>query len=231
MIEKVFEFGKDSRSWHWYYCKRVLQEWTTEGKKFLDLGCGSIESHLEEYDRKATCIGVDIDPNLRKHPLHLKIRADGQNLPFKDGTFDAIISIWVIEHISNPEQFLHEVGRCLRSGGSFLLMTNNLCNPAALYAKLIPHSWHRHMKRLFLRNGEAEENSPTFYRANTPRVLAQYLELGGFSHCKFIYFSMMHKYFRGIPMVSRLILWASNLVTDNRFFRFLKMGVIVIATK
>jgi len=87
------------------------------------------------------------------------------------------------------------------------------------------------MKRLFLNIGEAEENCPAFYRANTPRVLTQYLERGRFSHCKFVYFSMVHDYFRRIPMVSRLILMASKLVTDNRFFRFLKMGVIAIATK
>lgn len=37
--------------------------------------------------------------------------ADGENLPFKDKTFDYVISSHVLEHVNNPSIFLEEISR------------------------------------------------------------------------------------------------------------------------
>jgi SAM-dependent methyltransferase len=45
------------------------------------------------------------------------VRASGTKLPFADGTFDAAVFIWVLEHVPDPQAVLNEVVRCLRPGG------------------------------------------------------------------------------------------------------------------
>jgi SAM-dependent methyltransferase len=47
--------------------------------------------------------------------------ADGYCLPFADGTFDAIVCEYVIEHVADPEAFLTEAGRALKAGGCWYL--------------------------------------------------------------------------------------------------------------
>jgi len=42
--------------------------------------------------------------------------ADGENLPFKDKTFDYVISSHVLEHVNNPSIFLEEISRVGKRG-------------------------------------------------------------------------------------------------------------------
>jgi len=43
-------------------------------------------------------------------------------MPFPDATFDALWSIWVLEHIPNPERALAEMRRIMKPGGVMFLM-------------------------------------------------------------------------------------------------------------
>jgi SAM-dependent methyltransferase len=55
------------------------------------------------------------DPSKEPH----RLRADGRQLPFADGSFDAILSIATLEHVNGVEQLLAEVTRVLRPEGVF----------------------------------------------------------------------------------------------------------------
>ena len=46
-------------------------------------------------------------------------------LPFKDETFDYVVSFQVIEHIADDKEFVREVHRVLRKGGRFIVTTPN----------------------------------------------------------------------------------------------------------
>lgn len=50
---------------------------------------------------------------------------DGKKIPFKDNSFDAIISFQVIEHIKNDSGFINEIHRVLKKGGILILTTPN----------------------------------------------------------------------------------------------------------
>ncbi len=46
-------------------------------------------------------------------------------LPFKDESFDYVVSFQVIEHIVDDKEFIREVHRVLRKGGKFIVTTPN----------------------------------------------------------------------------------------------------------
>jgi SAM-dependent methyltransferase len=52
-------------------------------------------------------------------------RAGAAELPFPDGSFDAVVACLVFEHIESVDEALAEVGRVLRTGGRFLFFLNH----------------------------------------------------------------------------------------------------------
>ncbi len=51
-------------------------------------------------------------------------RADIQDLPFDDESFDAVAAMWMLYHVPDLRQALVEVRRVLRPGGLFVAVTN-----------------------------------------------------------------------------------------------------------
>jgi len=47
-------------------------------------------------------------------------QADIYHLPYKDETFDSVIICFVLEHLHNPKQALHELKRVLKNGGTMI---------------------------------------------------------------------------------------------------------------
>lgn len=83
------------------------------------------------FDRKA-CDYVAINVVRRGNP---QVLADGQSLPFREGSFDFIIATEVIEHVRYPYRLLREIRRVLKPTGRVLLSTPNaatLVNRVAL---------------------------------------------------------------------------------------------------
>jgi len=51
------------------------------------------------------------------------IVAVGERLPFRDGAFDAVLSLHVLEHVKNPFVCAKELARVLRPGGTLYAVT------------------------------------------------------------------------------------------------------------
>ena len=60
-------------------------------------------------------------------------RADGMVLPFRDASFDLVISHAVIEHVKNPGAYLREARRVLRPGGRLFLETAPYLSPTGVH--------------------------------------------------------------------------------------------------
>lgn len=84
----------------------------------LEIGSG--EGYILFYIRRVRpdvhLVGSDIDINIIKEALTLKTGAlwcvaRGENLPFRDKTFDLVIACEVLEHVSIPELVLSELRR------------------------------------------------------------------------------------------------------------------------
>jgi len=93
--------------------------------RILDVGCGE-GLLVEEYrERGYEIIGADL--NYESAAVR---RADVTRLPFEAATFDVVLALDVIEHLSFAEQELaiQEIERVLVSGGQFLVTVPNLAH-------------------------------------------------------------------------------------------------------
>lgn len=93
------------------------------GKRVLDVGAGRgyLQDMVENY------VGLDISPTARRYFHKPFVLASATAMPFKDDEFDGAWSIWVLEHVPNPESVLHEMRRVVRPGGVILLMPSWFC--------------------------------------------------------------------------------------------------------
>lgn len=95
--------------------------------RVLEVGAGSglLQDVVERYT------GIDVSSRAGRFFHKPFVEGSATQLPFRDGTFDAVWSIWVLEHVSNPEQALTEIRRVVKDGGYILLRPAWSCDPWA----------------------------------------------------------------------------------------------------
>jgi SAM-dependent methyltransferase len=103
---------------------------TTGALRVLEIGCGkgAILEHLRRTGYVVS--GIDVDAAAIAHcvatcPGISAQVAGGENLPFDDSSFDAVLSFDVFEHIADSDRHLSEVRRVLKPRGCYLLQTPN----------------------------------------------------------------------------------------------------------
>jgi len=113
----------------------------TEGKFVLDGGCGEGygTAYLAEVARAV--VGVDIDCTCVWHAVqrygttHANVTfacMDLCRLGFPQGTFDAVVSFAVIEHVPDYRMYLHELARVVRADGVVIMEALNRQTPISL---------------------------------------------------------------------------------------------------
>jgi SAM-dependent methyltransferase len=101
------------------------------GMRVLDLATGPGCAAAKATERDASVVGVDIAPAMvqlarQRHPDIEFRQADAEALPFEDGSFDAVISNFVVPHLGRPEHAVNELVRVLNDGGTLALTTWDL---------------------------------------------------------------------------------------------------------
>ncbi|MFC1636038.1 methyltransferase domain-containing protein [Planctomycetota bacterium] len=154
------------------------------GSVVLDLGAGAGRKFF--YDLKSIVgptgqvVGADFDSRVLENPLvHRGVVLNGSNLPFDDGIFDIVFTRYVLEHVAKPEEFLAEVYRVLKPGGSFLFLTPNKWHYVCMAARCTPGRFHEFYNRR--RGREEMDTFPTVYRLNTRSLLRRHLKKAGFN--------------------------------------------------
>lgn len=100
-----------------------------QGRRLLDVGCGSGDFLTRMRVHGWQVVGVEPDPKAaeaaRRNGLDVR---DGMlaDAGFHGDTFDAIVLSHVIEHVHDPVALLRECGRVLRPGGRLVVLTPNL---------------------------------------------------------------------------------------------------------
>jgi SAM-dependent methyltransferase len=89
----------------------------------LDIGCG--DGHFAEVTIKHAAVGIDIaHPSLveaqRRGVYDTLDVASAWNIPYRSGTFGAVLANCAVEHMPKLDGVFSEVARVLRPGGKFV---------------------------------------------------------------------------------------------------------------
>jgi arsenite methyltransferase len=113
----------------------------------LDVGSGpgNITASLARVaGPDGLALGVDISEPMLARAVRAQagpqvgfLRADAQRLPFRDETFDAVVSIAMLQLIPNPSAALAEIARVLRPGARMAVMVPTAGRASALM-RLLP---------------------------------------------------------------------------------------------
>ena len=135
--DRRFRSECDYARFEYYRSAKVLAVLARAGVEIqgnvLDAGCGGGGMPLSLAEHASFVVGIDpldrfSDAGVRlgreKRLVNLHFaRADGQALPFREGSFDLVLSHAVIEHVPDATRYLRECRRVLRPGGWFYLST------------------------------------------------------------------------------------------------------------
>jgi 2-polyprenyl-6-hydroxyphenyl methylase/3-demethylubiquinone-9 3-methyltransferase len=135
------------------YFRRVLTEvlhLDPSGRDALDVGCGG-GLLAEDFARLGFRV-MGVDPSTasiaaaKEHALRSKLAiaykvGRGEELPFKDASFDLVYCCDVLEHVPEPGRLVAEAARVLRPGGIYAFDTINRTLRSRLLAIKLTQEW------------------------------------------------------------------------------------------
>ena len=127
-------FGTAQVNWYrWLFEHLTLPD----GARVLELGSGPAKLWRENLERIPADWHVTLSDfsagMIAESERHLAASgrdfsfrvADAQDLPFKRGSFDAVVAVHVLYHVPDQDRALSEVRRVLKPGGRFYASTNS----------------------------------------------------------------------------------------------------------
>jgi ubiquinone/menaquinone biosynthesis C-methylase UbiE len=211
--------------------REAIGRYLKPGARLLDAGCGSEMEFTREFHGNAcTAVGYDIECPKLSHPGPSAVQGNLNDLPFKDHTFDVIISKSVLEHLSDPEAVFREFARVLKRDGAVILLTPNKYDYISLIAHATPFSFHRWILGRLLDRTE-EDTFPTFYRANTQKRLVSLFQRSGLTPLKVSLFNQYPSYLMFSPLLFRAGIVYERITSASKRLAPLRAWLIAVGQR
>ncbi len=96
--------------------------------KVLDLGCGTGMLLNELARRSGFVVGIDSSPEMlelarKRRGSAALVLADADHLPFADRSFDAVVSVTLLQNMPSPAATVREVARVTKPEGIVIMTT------------------------------------------------------------------------------------------------------------
>lgn len=127
------------------------------GKRVLDYGCGTGYGVAEIAMTARHVVAVDVSEDAIRYArqrferdnIEFRVVSGVESLPFRDASFDTVLSFQVIEHVYDAKRYLSEIRRVLAPGGNLVLVTPDRST------RLFPgqRPWNRWHVREYSRRG------------------------------------------------------------------------------
>lgn len=99
-----------------------IDSYAGENCKLLDIGCG--DQPYRKMFRKYSYTGLDLHTEISKPD----ITGDILDMPLADSSFDAALTVWVLDDIPEPAKAIAEITRILKPGGYYFAVENQSTN-------------------------------------------------------------------------------------------------------
>ncbi|HEX4566937.1 MAG TPA: methyltransferase domain-containing protein [Vicinamibacterales bacterium] len=131
------EFFADLDQYHFeklHHLLRLVDFSGQRGKRVLEVGCGAGTDLMRFAKAGASVTGVDVAPsavalakqNFAQQGVEADLReADGEQLPFADGSFDFVYAHGVVQYTANDRALVDEVRRVMAPGGTAVFQVYN----------------------------------------------------------------------------------------------------------
>lgn len=140
---------------------RVATPWIPDGARVLDVGCHRGELFERIGKRLGQSVGIDpLAPQVENENWALLPLEFAGALPFKDGSFDCIAMLAVLEHIRDRNSLAAECKRLLRPGGRLVVTV-----PSPMVDRLL-----RVLETVKIIDGMSLDQHHGFRAAETPSV-------------------------------------------------------------
>jgi SAM-dependent methyltransferase len=188
---------------------------------WVDLGCGD-NRWLERISARFK-VGVDLVTRATLRDRRF-INADVVNLPFADGSVDALSARFVLEHLTEPKAFFVEAARVLKQGGSLVVQTTNSASPPIFLISRIPF----YVKKPLVRKLCCVSRSdvfPTCYKYNKRGLFEK--SISGLEPVELVLHTAVSFSRRWLFLLSYLY----ERITDVKLFNFLKTSISAVYRK
>jgi SAM-dependent methyltransferase len=96
-------------------------------------GDGTKLNRICKYAGNSIGIGVDLSTRSLRHAKSvfewIFIKADGEFLPFRNSVADVTLTMYTLEHLTNPEAIIEEMIRITKKGGYLIFLAPNYGSP------------------------------------------------------------------------------------------------------
>jgi SAM-dependent methyltransferase len=199
----------------------------------LGAGLGTDDARCILKGEFAEIVGADIDPVVLRNPeVDKAVVIERGELPFSGDSFDLAFSDYVLEHVERPIEFLGEVHRVLKKGGSYFFRTPNVYHYVSVASMLTPRWIHKAIANP-LRGlpSNAHEPWPTFYRMNSRQAILKAARTAGFRTINFQMVECQPSYlvFHTVPFLAGVAY--ERLVNSTEILSGLRANIFGHVTK
>lgn len=195
--------------------------------RVLDVGCGRGIGRRPEYQwaiRPHADELWGLDPDETRVPLeglfdhHQHAMMETADLP--ENYFDLGYSFMVMEHVTDPGQFMQAMMNCLKPGGVYLFITPNKRHYFTRIATVL-HALHidEAVLRMIKRGNVEEYHYPVQYRFNDERCIDACARELGFDRPEYAYIESRGPagYLPGpLRMIYHLLSWKRKVIRQRR---------------
>jgi SAM-dependent methyltransferase len=140
---------------------------------------------------------------------------------------DVVMFRSVMEHVVDPAAVYGEVASVLRPGGSFVFLTGNFWDYAAIITNLVPNRFHPWI--VAKTQGRAESDVfPTAYKTNTHSAVRRWSNAAGFDIVSYEYLGQYPAHFMFNGALFLIAAGYEKIIRRFESLRFLRGWILVV---